>query len=273
MIFHQQDAPPSGDLDQVQPALERHRQAGWIMERGLRVDQLDPSTLSLETVNGRFQFVEPESLVVHADADDRCLFAAHRPQRTSECGNLGDHDITRVQERRADRLDRSGCAVGQQIPVGARLRGVVAGEEARDLVAQRPVPLRSAVDQGSVARLLQHSRHGGEQLLPRLRFGVGDAATQRDRRQRAGSRPLRESPRRRVAGLHAPGRRVGRVQRREAVPGVARSVGGATANRCERLFWGNGMIGHAGLQRFHRDATAIRTQLTRGSRLSCRLAA
>ena len=47
-----------------------------------------------------------------------------------------------------------------------------------------------------------------------------------------------------VAGRHVPSRRVGGVQRGEAVPGVTRGVGRATADRGERLLWGIGTSGH-----------------------------
>ena len=182
MVFEDEDAAFRGELEQVDPPLQAGCQPGWILEGGLRVDQFRAPPLGFQAIQRLLQAIEANAVGVHADADHVGLFAADRAQRPGERGGFADHHIARIDQRGADRLDRSGRAVGQQIPVGVGLGGMVRGEEAGDLFAQRVEALGAAVDERGVAGLLKHPLYGGDQLLARLGIGVGDAAAQRDRR-------------------------------------------------------------------------------------------
>ena len=100
------------------------------------------------------------------------------------------------------------------------------GEEFADLLAEGLVALRAAVDEGGVARFVEHALGGGEELLARLGFGVGDAAAERDGGLVGGGLLAGEAPIGGGAGGEEADGFGNEVSGRAVLPGVAGDAGG-----------------------------------------------
>ena len=61
--------------DEVGAPRHRHVDAGRVLERRDRVDELGRPALAPQPVDRRLEVVEPDPLVVHVDADDLGLVA------------------------------------------------------------------------------------------------------------------------------------------------------------------------------------------------------
>ena len=181
-VLQDQDAVLRRQPDEVCASRHRHVEAGGVLERRDRVDELDRPPLPAKPGNRGLQIVEADPLVVHVDADDLGLVPAHRAERAAEGRDLADDDVARIEEGGADEIDRAGSAVREHEVVGTGNRVLVPGEVAGDLFAQGLVAAGTAVDERGVVRRVEGAPHGLEEGVSGLGGGVGDAARERDRR-------------------------------------------------------------------------------------------
>ena len=227
-VLEDVDALAGGQVDEVDAALERHRDAGGVVVGGDRVDQLGRAAVGPQAGDLGLELVEPHAIVVQVHAHDLDAVPAEGAQRAGERGHLGDHDVAGVEQERGGHVDRAGGAVGEDEVVGAGDLGVVAGEVLADLGPQGLVAHGAAVDQGAVVGDGEGALHGAQEALLGLRGGVGDAAGHGDRR------PLRLD----AAARQAP---VGRAAGGEAAQARALEVGGVAVAPARAAAGGDGV--------------------------------
>src|SRR5829696_1112480 len=189
-ILDDQEPVPARQLDERRAAVGREADAGRVLVVGDRVEELGAQA-GLELT---LQLVDLEPVLVERHCGERRLEAPERLDRAEVGGAFDDDDVTGVEVRLPDQLERlDRAARDQELVVGgpATLQPLEpVGER-----VQRP-------REPSGGRVLERAQFlpGGELLqqrrdpLARERLGVGKAAGERDQVGKAEQREHRRDP-------------------------------------------------------------------------------
>jgi hypothetical protein len=177
----------SRDPDQLAAALERQRDAGRVLERRHRVDELRDPALAVEALELGLQQVDPHAVLVELDLHDVGLVGDEDRDRARIRGRLGHYDVARVDQRLAHEVDhllpagRDEQLVGLDVhPLGGHHRG--------DALLDVLGALRRPVLERARRRVDRHARHQRGEVLGRERRGVRQPSRQRDDLRARGDR-------------------------------------------------------------------------------------
>ena len=88
------------------------------MEVGDRVDELGPSSVALQRIEGGLQLVDAHAVAVHGDLYDVGLVGAEGRHRTRVGRTFGDDHVAGVDQRLAHEIDDLLAARGDEHLVG-----------------------------------------------------------------------------------------------------------------------------------------------------------
>ena len=105
VVLEHEQLALGGEPDEPAAALERHRDAGRVLERRHRVDELRRAALALEPVERLLEQVDAHAVGVHLDLHDVGLVGAERGHGAGIGRALGDDHVARIDQRLADEVD------------------------------------------------------------------------------------------------------------------------------------------------------------------------